>query len=55
LRLIAGLSLAQVAGITGRSVGAVKLLQYRAVHRLAVLLEVDRSRRNPAGPRIANR
>lgn len=38
LRLVAALSLAQVAELTGRSVGAVKLLQYRAVQRLAKLL-----------------
>ena len=38
LRLLAELSLAEVAEITGRSVGAVKLLQHRAVRRLADLL-----------------
>lgn len=38
LRLIAELSLAQVAEITDRTVGAVKLLQHRAVRRLARLL-----------------
>jgi RNA polymerase sigma-70 factor, ECF subfamily len=35
LRLVAELSLAQVAELTGRSIGAVKLLQYRAVRGLA--------------------
>ena len=39
LRLVAELSLAQVAEITDRTVGAVKLLQHRAVRRLARLLE----------------
>ena len=39
LRLVAELSLAQVADVTGRTVGAVKLLQHRAVKRLATLLE----------------
>jgi RNA polymerase sigma-70 factor, ECF subfamily len=39
LRLVAELSIAQVAEITGRSVGAVKLLQHRAVRRLVALLE----------------
>lgn len=39
LRLVAELSLAQVAEITGRTVGAVKLLQHRALKRLATLLE----------------
>jgi RNA polymerase sigma-70 factor, ECF subfamily len=38
LRLVAELSLAQVAELTGRTVGAVKLLQYRALKRLAQLL-----------------
>lgn len=35
LRLVAELSTAQVAEVTGRSVGAVKALQHRAVSRLA--------------------
>jgi RNA polymerase sigma-70 factor (ECF subfamily) len=35
LRLVAELSLGQVAELTGRSVGAVKLLQHRAVRQLA--------------------
>jgi RNA polymerase sigma-70 factor, ECF subfamily len=38
LRLVADLSLTQVADITGRTVGAVKLLQHRAVRRLAAAL-----------------
>ena len=38
LRLVAELSTAQVAEITGRTVGAVKALQHRAVRRLAELL-----------------
>lgn len=38
LRLVAELSLAQVAELTGRTVGAVKLLQHRAVRRLAASL-----------------
>lgn len=44
LRLVAGLSLAQVADITGRRVGAVKALQHRAVRRLMAVLadEPDR-------------
>jgi RNA polymerase sigma-70 factor (ECF subfamily) len=44
LRLVGGLSLAQVADITGRRVGAVKALQHRAVRRLMAVLadEPDR-------------
>jgi RNA polymerase sigma-70 factor, ECF subfamily len=38
LRVVADLSLAEVADLTGRTVGAVKLLQHRALRRLAVLL-----------------
>jgi RNA polymerase sigma-70 factor, ECF subfamily len=38
LRIVAGLPLAEVAELTGRSVGAVKLLQHRGVRRLAELL-----------------
>jgi RNA polymerase sigma-70 factor, ECF subfamily len=38
LRLVAGLPLAEVAAITGRSVGAVKQLQHRGIHRLLALL-----------------
>ena len=41
LRLVAGLSLAEVADITGRRVGAVKALQHRAVQRLVTLLAAD--------------
>lgn len=41
LRLVAELSLAQVAELTGRSIGAVKLLQYRAVRGLARSLATD--------------
>lgn len=46
LRLVAQLSITQVAEITGRTVGSVKLLQHRAVRRLRALLgeeEVPRS------------
>lgn len=42
LRLVAELSTAQVAEITGRSVGAVKALQHRGVRRLADLLASSR-------------
>ncbi len=38
LRLVAGLPAAEVAAITGRSVGAVKQLQHRGVRRLVTLL-----------------
>ena len=38
LRLVAGLSVAEVAEITGRSAGAVKQLQHRGVRRLVTLL-----------------
>ena len=38
LRLVAGLPVAEVAAITGRSVGAVKQLQHRGVRRLVMLL-----------------
>lgn len=38
LRLVAELSTAQVAEVTGRTVGAVKALQHRGVRRLAGLL-----------------
>lgn len=48
LRLVAGLSLAQVADITGRKVGAVKALQHRAVQRLVTLL--GSGDRDPSGP-----
>jgi RNA polymerase sigma-70 factor, ECF subfamily len=39
LRLVADLPIAEVAALTGRTSGAVKLLQHRALHRLARLLE----------------
>jgi RNA polymerase sigma-70 factor, ECF subfamily len=39
LRLVAELPLAQVAKITGRTVGAVKALQHRAVRALAATFE----------------
>jgi RNA polymerase sigma-70 factor, ECF subfamily len=39
LRLVAGLPIAEVAALTGRTAGAVKLLQHRALRRLAGLLE----------------
>jgi RNA polymerase sigma-70 factor, ECF subfamily len=38
LRLVAGLPVADVAALTGRTAGAVKLLQHRALRRLAQLL-----------------
>jgi RNA polymerase sigma-70 factor, ECF subfamily len=38
LRLVAGLSVAEVASLTGRRPGAVRALQHRAVTRLAELL-----------------
>ena len=38
LRLVAGLGVAEVAALTGRSAGAVRALQHRAVTRLATLL-----------------
>ena len=38
LRLVAGLSVADVAALTGRRAGAVRALQHRAVARLADLL-----------------
>jgi RNA polymerase sigma-70 factor, ECF subfamily len=38
LRLVAGLPVAEVAAITGRSVGAVKQLQHRGIRRLVTLL-----------------
>lgn len=41
LRLVAGLPIAQVAALVERTPGAVKLLQHRAVRRLATLLEED--------------
>jgi RNA polymerase sigma-70 factor (ECF subfamily) len=39
LRVVAGLSATDVAGITGRSPGAVRVLQHRALRRLASLLD----------------
>jgi RNA polymerase sigma-70 factor, ECF subfamily len=38
LRLVAGLPVAEVAQMTDRSPGAVKLVQHRALRRLAILL-----------------
>lgn len=43
LRLIAELTTAEVAELTGRTVGAVKALQHRGLQRLARLLEERRS------------
>jgi RNA polymerase sigma-70 factor, ECF subfamily len=42
LRFVADLPIAEVAAITGRTTGAVKLLQHRAVRRLAALLDGTR-------------
>ncbi len=39
LRVVAGLTVDEVAAITGRTPGAVKLLQHRGVRRLAALLD----------------
>lgn len=39
LRFVVGLSTGEIACITGRSVGAVKLLQHRALRRLHRLIE----------------
>jgi RNA polymerase sigma-70 factor (ECF subfamily) len=39
LRVIAGLSAKDVAAITGRSAGAVRVIQHRALRRLAGLLD----------------
>jgi RNA polymerase sigma-70 factor, ECF subfamily len=36
LRVVAGLTADEVAGITGRSVGAVRVIQHRALKRLAL-------------------
>jgi RNA polymerase sigma-70 factor, ECF subfamily len=41
LRLVADLGVAQVAAVVGRSEGAVKLLQHRALRRLRTLLAPD--------------
>ncbi|TVR18826.1 MAG: RNA polymerase sigma factor [Nitriliruptor sp.] len=41
LRLVAGLTVAEVAAITGRSAGAVKQLQHRGIRRLVILLTPD--------------
>ena len=38
LRVVAGLDVAEVAGIMGRSPGAVRVLCHRALRRLAPLL-----------------
>jgi RNA polymerase sigma-70 factor (ECF subfamily) len=35
LRVVAGLSVEQVAALTGRSAGAVRVLQHRALRKLA--------------------
>ena len=47
LRLVAGLSVAEVAAIMGRSVGAVKQLQHRGIRRLVTLLTPQEE--EPAG------
>jgi RNA polymerase sigma-70 factor, ECF subfamily len=39
LRVVAGLSVDDVAGITGRRPGTVRVLQHRALRRLAERLE----------------
>jgi RNA polymerase sigma-70 factor (ECF subfamily) len=39
LRVIAGLPAKDVAAITGRSAGAVRVMQHRALHRLAKLID----------------
>jgi RNA polymerase sigma-70 factor, ECF subfamily len=41
LRLVADLGIAEVAAVVGRSEGAVKLLQHRALRRLRTLLAPD--------------
>lgn len=41
LRVIAGLSAAEVAEVTGRSAEAVRVMQHRALNRLAALLQSD--------------
>lgn len=52
LRLVAQLSIRQVADITGRTPGAVKLLQHRAVRRLQSLLEASSGPASDEPPRI---
>jgi RNA polymerase sigma-70 factor (ECF subfamily) len=44
LRFVADLSLEQVAGVTGRSVGAVKAMQHRALEQLRTRLDGDPDR-----------
>lgn len=41
LRLVDGYSIAEVAGITGKSIGAVKQLQYRAIGTLQQRMSLD--------------
>lgn len=41
LRFVEGYSLDEVAGLTGRSVGAVKALQHRAIVRLRTIIASD--------------
>ena len=41
LRFVEGYSLEEVAGLTGRSVGAVKALQHRAIARLRTIIASD--------------
>ncbi|MBI5948961.1 MAG: sigma-70 family RNA polymerase sigma factor [Chloroflexi bacterium] len=45
LRFVEGYQLEEVAGLTGRSVGAVKSLQHRALDRLRVELDETATRR----------
>jgi RNA polymerase sigma-70 factor (ECF subfamily) len=54
LRFVEGLSHAEVAEITGKSEGAMRVVQYRALQMLAKALQVDggmanNARRRPAG------
>ncbi|HLZ08566.1 MAG TPA: sigma-70 family RNA polymerase sigma factor [Chloroflexota bacterium] len=54
LRFVEGLSHAEVAEITGKSEGAMRVVQYRALQMLARALQVDgerskNARRRPAG------
>jgi RNA polymerase sigma-70 factor, ECF subfamily len=41
LRVVAGLDAAEVGRIIGKSPGAVRVIQHRALRRLAELLEED--------------
>ncbi|MFF8360313.1 sigma factor-like helix-turn-helix DNA-binding protein, partial [Streptomyces chartreusis] len=53
LRFLQGLSVAETARVMGKNEGAIKTLQYRAVHALVRLLPDDALRRPPgqsAGP-----